>query len=220
MASVEEELRGQMAAMLEQVRTLGVALQTSQERLVNYESLNGTVADLELKLDELRGNERGREPQGMSLINPKELKVKEFDGTERDFNDFLEDTKAYFEIVKPELSSLIEWIEFQPGVIDQIPMQQKYPDHDSMGRLLHGWLRQLNRLARQWIKDKDPGLGIQTWRDMLAKYDPTTGAFLLDLQEKICVVKRAKSMSEVVGEADAIPNAYARPRHRLLDTEA
>ena len=41
--TAEEELRGQMAAMLEQVRTLGVALQTSQQRLSNYESLNGTL---------------------------------------------------------------------------------------------------------------------------------------------------------------------------------
>ena len=216
MGSVEEELRGQMAAMLEQVRTLGGALQVSQDRLVNYEALNSTVVDLELKLDELRGNSRGSGPHGMTLINPKELKVKEFDGTERDFNDFLEDTKAYFEIVKPELSALIEWVEFQPGVIDQRLMQQRYPEHDSMGRLLHGWLRhKLRGLARQWIKDKDPSLGIQTWRDMLAKYDPTTGASLLDLQEKICVVKRAKSMSEVPDIIDKFEADYRNYRSKV-----
>ena len=95
-------------------------------------------------------------------------------------------------------------------------MQQKYPDHDSMWRLLHGWLRhKLRGLARQWIKDKDPGLGIQTWRDMLAKYDPTTGASLLDLQEKICVVKRAKSMSEVPDIIDKLEADYRNYRSKV-----
>ena len=63
-------------------------------------------------------------------------------------------------------------------------------------------------LARQWCKDKDPGNGIQTWRDMLAKYDPTTGASLLDLQKRICSVKRGKTMNGVPDIIDRFEADY------------
>ena len=118
------------------------------------------------------------------LINPKDMKVREFDG-DRGFSSFIEDTKAYFEVVKPVLAETIEWVEYQPGVLENVGA--KFGSNaEKYGRMLHSWMRhKLRGTARTWVKDKEPGQGLQTWRDMLTKYDPSTGASLLDLQQRI-----------------------------------
>ena len=167
-----------------------------------------TLHDLELKISEFAANK----PQGiggMTLVNPKELKVREFDGEADKFRDFLEDPKSYFEIIQPDLSELVEWVEYQPAHLPMDEVRARYPSSDAQGRQLHGWLRHKMRgLARQWVKGKDPAQGVQTWRSMLEKCDPTTGASLLDFQQKICEVKRVKNLQDLPNAIDTFEGEY------------
>ena len=148
MAASADDMRHQMQIMLDQVRNLGAAVQANQERLADYDSVRATLNDLEIRVGNFADSAGPRAMAGsVALINPKELKVKEFDGSDKDFRDFLEASRAYFEIVKPQLSELIEWIEFQPGVVDMVTVRQRYANHDAMARMFHGWFR---RKLRAW----------------------------------------------------------------------
>ena len=105
MTASVEDMRHQMQIMFDQVCNFGAAVQANRERLADYDAVRATVNDLEIRVGNLADSAGPRATAGsVALINPKELKVKEFDGSEKDFRDFLEDSRAYFEIVKPELS--------------------------------------------------------------------------------------------------------------------
>ena len=39
------------------------------------------------------------------------MRVKDYDGNEKEFRDFLEDSQAYFEVIRPEFGELVEWLQ-------------------------------------------------------------------------------------------------------------
>ena len=122
----------------------------------------------------------------------------------------------YFEVIKPDLAVLADWLEFQPQQIDMKKAEAHVTGAERLGRQLHAWLRlKLRGLARTWLKDKDPANGLQTWRDLLARYDPSTGSSLLDLQERICTVKRAKNLHDLSGVIDTFEAAYKVYRKKV-----
>ena len=97
MTASVEDMRHQMQFKIGLVRSLGAVAQASQDRWADYISARGPR-----KTTSRSGS--GISPTTQAQKPSKELKVKEFDGSEKDFRDFLEDSRAYFEIVKPELS--------------------------------------------------------------------------------------------------------------------
>ena len=134
----------------------------------------------------------------MHLTNDKDFKVRAFDGDEKHFHNFLDDSKAYFEVIRPELAEIVEWLEMQPKALDMPVVRSRYSDVEGLGRLLHGWLcHKLRGTACAWCRDKQPTDGVCTWREMLEKYDPTTGASILDLQARKCRIDRVKTLKEL-----------------------
>ena len=109
----------------------------------------------------------------------------------------------------------IEWIEYQPGVLEGV--EAKFGDNaERYGRMLHSWMRhRLRGTARTWNKYKDSSHGLQTWRDMLGKYDPSTGASLLDLQQRIRIVRCAKALGEVPSMIDKFESDYRHYMKRV-----
>ena len=110
----------------------------------------------------------------------------------------------------PGLLEILDWVEAQQNeVLDMFTAESKFNDLEVKSRKLNGWMRhKLRGVSRLWCKDKDPVRGIQNWRDMLAKYDPTTGASLLDLQSNICQVKRALTIGDISNFIDKWESDY------------
>ena len=214
-----EAIQQQLQLIMEQIRRLNEANDAASTRLGGWEDLCAAVTSLHGRVDILglaSGGGREKPERKFNLIDPKELKVREFEGEQKEFRNFLEDTKAYFEIVDPELGELVDWIELQPSVVRVADAEVEFGETDRKARKLHGWLRHKFRgLARIWVKDKNSADGIQTWRDMLAKYDPMTGASHVDLQRKIMLVRRAKTMAEVPNLVDKFEADYRRFKVRV-----
>ena len=81
----------------------------------------------------------------------------------------------------------------KPKALDTQVLQSRHPDVEGLGRLLHGRFRhKLRGTARTWCRDKEPADGVCKWRERLEKYDPTTGASILDLQARICRIARSR----------------------------
>ena len=223
--SLEETLsqvQSQLQGIVEQIRRLNDASDANSSRFINYESFITAMSSIQGRVDALGqasegrgGRERGQST--MHLINPKELKVHEFEGESKTFRNFLEDSKAFFEIVDPDLAELVEWIELQPANAHlSVHDAAQNSGTEGNAKKLHGWLRHKMRgVARQWVKDKDSAEGIQTWRDMLTKYDPTSGASLLDLQKRICIVRRGKTLRDVPNLIDKFESDYKRFRVKV-----
>ena len=77
--------------------------------------------DLKKKFDELpEARNGGDQKRENHLINPKELQVAPFQGDAMKFNYFIEDTKGFLDIIRPELCPLVEWLEFQPELVDML----------------------------------------------------------------------------------------------------
>ena len=101
--------------------------------------------------------------------------MKPFEGV-GNFLEFVHDLKGYFEVMRPDLCPLLDWIECQPELVDIKVAERLYPNLESLSRQLHGYLRhKLKGVARLWFKDKDPARGVQNWREMLQKYEPSLG---------------------------------------------
>ena len=160
-----------MGVVIETMNRLSEATDASLGRISELEEMRQAVAELKTHLEQKSANEMRRAVEEMKaylaqqanvgafgprgdggghpgtrpdddrpLINPEDMKVREFDG-DKGFSGFIEDTKAYFEVVKPMLALAVEWIEYQPGILEGA--EAKFGESaDRYGRMLHGWMRQ------------------------------------------------------------------------------
>ena len=120
-----QQLQGQMQVVIGTMKTLSETTDTTLGRIAELEDLRKAVYDMKMQMDQ-QGQagafgprqDAGRRESDQPLINPKDMKVREFDG-DKGFTAFIEDTKAYFEVVRPNLAKTIEWIEYQPGVLER-----------------------------------------------------------------------------------------------------
>ena len=168
----KQEVQQAIISLLDQVRNLNGLVEQQRTQVTGFDQIRATLAELELRVADFRNIPTN--PQShLSRINPTDLKAKDYDGNEKEFGDCLEDSQAYFEVVRPELGKLVDWLQYRPKSVDMAEVARFWPDRDAKARQLHGWLRNtLKGLARQWLKDKSPAAGIQTWRTMIAKYAP------------------------------------------------
>ena len=95
MGSMQEMLR----SIIETITNLGAQVNVIDNRVLgvgNLDAMRIELHELDLKVSQFRQDSPSRAPQSLSLINPKDIKVREFDGEGKGFSDFVEDSKAYF----------------------------------------------------------------------------------------------------------------------------
>ena len=88
-----EEVQQAVAGLLDQVRLLNAKVDQHQPQVDGYAQMRAILTDLELKVSNFR-NIDSRENSTVALIYPKDLSVKCFDGAEKDFRNFIDDSKA------------------------------------------------------------------------------------------------------------------------------
>ena len=84
------EMNGMMQSIIATVQALGEQVNSIGGRVVgagNLDEIRVTLADIELKISDYR-NTPTRGTGHLSLINPKDLKVRDFDGEENCFMIF------------------------------------------------------------------------------------------------------------------------------------
>ena len=136
MASRSLETRDSLLAhVIDQLKMITKKVEEHAGEMDDIAAMRTTISELEGSVSNLRQNPTS--PQ-VSLVNPKDIKVREFEGNEKDFRDFIDDSKMFFEIVRPQLAELIEWLQGQPDLVDVSDAEKAFPGAAQLGRQLHG----------------------------------------------------------------------------------
>ena len=100
--------------------------------------------------------------------------IENFYGDESKFTDFVEDTKAYTDVIIPELGEIFEWLEHQPkNPTEYAVLSRVGGNFVNFNRTTSGFLKVRPRgKARNWLKAHLIGDGLLNWKKMLHKYDP------------------------------------------------
>ena len=200
-------LQSQVTVLIEQIRTLSERTDTHGNALQgagNISNINGAVLELQRSVQQLNAKDHTDQPSTKQqfLIHPKDVRVDDFYGDIEKFRDWLDDSVAYIAVIDPKLGKILTEIAEGPKEVDvddlELTLGKEYFEDASVK--VHGFLRmKFKKNAKIWLKTRKKNIGLETWRAMVDKYDPMSGASKLDLHKQIMVMRRVKNIRDAPG---------------------
>ena len=132
---------------------------------------------------------------------------------------------AYISIIDHALGKILTEISEGPKEIDMENWELTLDKErlDEINVKVHGCLRmKFKKNAKIWLKTRPKNIGLQTWKAMMDKYDPMSGASKLDLHRNIHIMRRVKHIRDATGaieDWEVRYNLYKQRTGKELDDE-
>ena len=201
-----------MDALAAQVAALAAELQRQRQEAAQREAVlqqqlvalqQGGLNQLAQAQTQLLQALGGRKEQRQTLVDTKGLgKPSSFDGTEEKFLPWKTRTENFITGVYPDIAQALEWAEEQTAPIDSVDVAAAFgdpDDHDFIPGLadkqqqLFMVLQQLcEKEAFDLVTNCGKSQGLEAWRKLNRRYDPSTGGRKRTLLKHILSPTRVK----------------------------
>lgn len=202
----EMQLRGQVDGLTQQVQQLGTG--------GAFQAMVGQAFTTLAQSQQEFMRSMKSETSKVSLFDTKGLaKPDKFDGKEESFLHWRTKLEAFVTSVYPDFEAVMSWAEEEDSEIGSAellaafgptnPSQQTVENVEGVNAQLHAVLQSLcDREAFTIVRSSGRGQGVEAWRKLIRRYDPTTGGRRRTMLRHVLTPQKAR-LEDLSGAIEA-----------------